>query len=143
MSTRITRPLHELARGRRRGRARAITRRRVDRRVDPMRSAGSAAPSTPCPRVRELGESSSARGHRAPASEAHYRTIVEVALDCIITIDAAGKVVEFNPAAEKTFGYQKHDVVGRELAELIVPPAHREAHRKGLARYIATGDRHV
>jgi PAS domain S-box-containing protein len=75
------------------------------------------------------------------ASEAHYRTIVEVALDCIITIDANGSVVEFNPAAEKTFGYQKRDVVGRELAELIVPPAYRDAHRRGLARYIATGER--
>src|SRR5882762_8104587 len=74
------------------------------------------------------------------ASEAHYRTIVEVALDCIITIDPTGKVVEFNPAAERTFGYQKGDVVGRELAELIVPAAQRDAHRRGLARYVATGE---
>ena len=73
-------------------------------------------------------------------SETHYRAIVEVALDCIITIDAAGRVVEFNPAAEQTFGYLKHEVAGRELAELIVPPALREAHRRGLARYVATGE---
>ena len=73
-------------------------------------------------------------------SEASYRAIVEVALDCIITIDTAGRVVEFNPAAEHTFGYRKRDVIGRELAELIVPPAQREAHRKGLARYFATGE---
>lgn len=72
-------------------------------------------------------------------SEAHYRTIVEAALDCIVTIDAHGNVVEFNPAAEKTFGYRKEEAVGRELAELIVPPEHRDAHRKGLARYLATG----
>src|SRR5439155_952783 len=57
-----------------------------------------------------------------------------------ITIDTAGRVVEFNPAAEHTFGYRKRDVIGRELAELIVPPAQREAHRKGLARYFATGE---
>jgi len=73
-------------------------------------------------------------------SEAHYRAIVEVALDCIITIDAMGAVVEFNPAAEKTFGYQKRDVLGRELAELIVPPAYRDGHRRGIARYFATGE---
>jgi PAS domain S-box-containing protein len=52
-------------------------------------------------------------------------------------------VVEFNPAAERTFGYRKSDVQGQELAMLIVPPEHREAHRRGLARYVATGQSHL
>ena len=72
-------------------------------------------------------------------SEAHYRAIIEVALDCVIAIDATGRVLEFNPAAEKTFGFRKADVVGRELADFLVPPAFRQAHRDGLARNAASG----
>ena len=72
-------------------------------------------------------------------SEAHYRAIVEVALDCIITIDATGRVLEFNPAAEKTFGYRKADVMGRDIAEFL-PPAQRDVHRSALARYAASGE---
>ena len=49
-------------------------------------------------------------------------------------------VLELNPAAERTFGYAREDAVGRELAELIVPPELRDAHRAGLGRHIATGE---
>src|SRR5438128_3552688 len=68
-----------------------------------------------------------------------YRGILENALDCIITIDADGRVREFNPAAERVFGFTRSEAVGQELAELIVPPRMREQHRKGLARYLTTG----
>ena len=56
-------------------------------------------------------------------SEARKAAILESALDAIITIDHDGNVIEFNPAAERTFGYAREAVVGRELAELIIPPA--------------------
>ncbi len=72
-------------------------------------------------------------------SEDDHRAIVEVAFDCIITIDTQGFVTEFNPAAERTFKYTRADVLGRELAVLIVPPSLRQAHREGLARFLATG----
>jgi PAS domain S-box-containing protein len=72
--------------------------------------------------------------------EALNRAILNTALDCIITIDAAGRVREFNPAAERVFGYTREEAVGKELAELIIPPALRERHRQGLARYLATGE---
>jgi diguanylate cyclase (GGDEF)-like protein/PAS domain S-box-containing protein len=68
------------------------------------------------------------------------RAILEAALDCIITIDHEGIVREWNPAAERTFGYRREDAVGREMAELIVPPEARDAHRQGMARYLATGE---
>jgi two-component system, cell cycle sensor histidine kinase and response regulator CckA len=74
------------------------------------------------------------------ASEARKSAIVSSALDGIITIDAAGRVLDFNPAAERIFSYQCAEVVGRELADLIVPPALREQHRQGLARCVATGE---
>lgn len=72
-------------------------------------------------------------------SEPVYRAILDSALDCIITMDASGIVREFNPAAERLFGYSRDEAVGQELAELIIPPALREQHRKGLAHYLKTG----
>lgn len=64
------------------------------------------------------------------------RAILESALDCIITMDARGIVREWNPAAERTFGYSRSAAVGRELAGLIIPPSLRERHRQGLAHYL-------
>lgn len=71
-------------------------------------------------------------------SEARKGAILESSLDCIITIDHEGKILEFNPAAENTFGYSRAEVLGREMAELIIPPSLRERHRAGLAHYLAT-----
>jgi PAS domain S-box-containing protein len=71
-------------------------------------------------------------------SEARKTAILESALDCIITMDHQGRVIEFNPASERTFGFRQDEVVGKEMAELIIPPALREKHREGLAHYLAT-----
>jgi PAS domain S-box-containing protein len=54
-------------------------------------------------------------------------------------MDHLGRVVDFNPAAERTFGYPREAAVGHEMAELIIPPHLREQHRAGLARYLAGG----
>jgi PAS domain S-box-containing protein len=53
--------------------------------------------------------------------------------------DASGRVVEFNPAAERTFGYSRDQAVGRTMAELIVPPSLRERHSTAFARFVETG----
>ncbi len=66
-------------------------------------------------------------------------TILESSLDCVVTMDHRGIILEFNRVAEATFGYLRGDAVGRELAELIIPPSMRERHRSGMARYLATG----
>lgn len=58
-------------------------------------------------------------------------------------VDEAGQVVEFNPAAETTFGYARAHVLGRSIGELIVPPHLRKAHADGMARYLAGGAPHV
>ena len=73
-------------------------------------------------------------------SEARKAAILETALDCIITMDHEGKVVEFNPAAENTFGYCRVDVIGRQLADIIIPPSLRERHYQGMSHYLATGE---
>ncbi len=82
--------------------------------------------------------------HQAAAalreSEAHQTAILASALDAIVGMDHQGRITEFNLAAEKTFGYTRGEVLGRLLAEVIVPPAMRERHRAGLARYLATGE---
>jgi len=72
-------------------------------------------------------------------SEALKAAILQSALDCIITINQDGRVLEWNPAAEATFGYRRTEVIGRDLANLLLPPARREAHRRGMARYLQTG----
>jgi len=66
--------------------------------------------------------------------------IVKSALDCIIIMDHEGRISEFNPTAEQTFGYSREQVIGRPLAETIIPPAQRKAHKAGLAHYLATGE---
>jgi PAS domain S-box-containing protein len=63
----------------------------------------------------------------------------EAALDCVIMADASGRVVEFNPAAERTFGYSRDEALGRTMAELIVPPSLRERHSTAFARFVETG----
>jgi PAS domain S-box-containing protein len=67
------------------------------------------------------------------------QAILDAAFDSIITMDSEGRVVEVNHAAEEMFGYMAEEMVGRELAELIIPPHLREAHRHGVERYVATG----
>jgi PAS domain S-box-containing protein len=67
------------------------------------------------------------------------QAILDAAFDAIITMDADGRVVEVNRATEETFGYAASEMVGRDLAELIIPPDLREAHRRGVARYVETG----
>ena len=73
-------------------------------------------------------------------SEALKSATLESALDCIIAINHEGKVIEWNPAAEKTFGYRRAEVLGREMGDLIIPRSLRGKHRQGLARFLATGE---
>src|SRR5260370_24939900 len=76
-------------------------------------------------------------------SEARKAAILDSALDCIVTIDHEGCITEFNPAAERTFGYRLDEVVGKHLADVIIPLSLREKHRQGFARYLATGESRV
>ena len=71
---------------------------------------------------------------------ARKTAIFKAALDCIIYMDHEGKILDFNPAAERTFGYRREDVLGRQLAETIIPPSLRQQHWDGLRRYLETGE---
>ncbi len=72
-------------------------------------------------------------------SEARNRAVLETALDGIISIDDQSRIIEFNAAAERMFGYRREDVLGQPMPDFIIPPALRQAHWEGLARYLATG----
>jgi PAS domain S-box-containing protein len=76
-------------------------------------------------------------------SEARKAAVIETALDCILVIDREGRLVEFNSAAERTFGLKRSEVIGREMATLLVPPEQRDAHRAGLRRYLTEGTARV
>ncbi|WP_235693030.1 PAS domain S-box protein [Deinococcus aquaedulcis] len=71
-------------------------------------------------------------------SEALGTAMLNAALDGVVTMDSQGRVLEWNAAAEQIFGYRRQEVLGQELAGLIVPPDAREAHRRGLAHYLRT-----
>jgi PAS domain S-box-containing protein len=72
-------------------------------------------------------------------SEAIKTAILEAALDAIVTITHEGHVLDFNPAAERMFGFMRAEAVGREMAELIIPLHLRDRHRAGLQRAVSTG----
>jgi PAS domain S-box-containing protein len=72
------------------------------------------------------------------ASESRLRAMLEAALDAVVTMDHRGRVIGWNHAAEKIFGYTPAEALGREMAELIVPVSLRDAHRRGLARFLET-----
>jgi PAS domain S-box-containing protein len=79
-------------------------------------------------------------GITSEADTGALTAVLAAALDAVVMMDGEGRVLHFNPAAERTFGYDASEVIGRDMAELIVPPTLREAHRRGLARHLAGGD---
>ena len=76
----------------------------------------------------------------ARTARARNDAVLEVALDCVILMDEAGRIVQFNPAAERTFGHSTAEAVGTELANLIIPARKRASYRTALARYLMMGD---
>jgi PAS domain S-box-containing protein len=82
------------------------------------------------------------------SNESRLRAMLEAALDAVVTMDHRGRVIGWNHAAEATFGYRAHETIGKDMADLIVPPSLRPSHRAGLARFLETDepvilDRHL
>lgn len=80
-----------------------------------------------------------ARGQALLASELRKSGVLETAIDGMITIDEHGAIIDFNPAAERMFGWRHDEVRGRDMAQIIVPPALRAAHNAGMKRFRQTG----
>jgi PAS domain S-box-containing protein len=73
-------------------------------------------------------------------SEERMRAILESALDAVVTMDRQGEIVEFNPAAEKIFGFRRDTAIGKSMVDLIIPKRLRENHKLGLELYLKTGE---
>jgi PAS domain S-box-containing protein len=73
-------------------------------------------------------------------SEMQNAAILHSALDCVVSIDCHGRIIEFNSAAEKTFGYSREEVVGKDVAEVIIPVGMRGAHLWGMQRSLTTDE---
>lgn len=76
-------------------------------------------------------------------SEKKLRAIIDGALEAIVSINKAGELVEFNPAAERIFGYKRAQVIGRPMSEVIIPPEMREGHHRGHQQYLGTGEKRI
>ena len=72
-------------------------------------------------------------------SEAKFRALAETANDAIISADGQGNIIHFNNAAERAFGYQESDVVGKPIT-LLMPRRFQDARRHGLKRFLSSGE---
>ena len=71
-------------------------------------------------------------------SNALKGAVLDAALDCIITVDQSGKILEFNEAAVSTFGYQNHEIIGKNATDLLISPARREHYHQVFIQYISS-----
>jgi len=76
-------------------------------------------------------------------SEIWMRAVLDTALGAIVGIDASGRITTWNARAEAAFGWTKDEALGLALTDTIIPQQHREAHRSGLARFLATGEERI
>src|SRR5947209_20419229 len=74
-------------------------------------------------------------GHTFPVG-----SVFRAALDPVIVMGSDGRVRDWNPAAERVFGYTWEEAVGQGVAELIIPGPLRDVHRSGLKRHLETGE---
>lgn len=74
----------------------------------------------------------------ATAKHERYRQLIASAQDAVVVMDTSGRVVDWNPCAERMFGWVAEEAIGAQLSALIVPPALRERHEAGLRRYVET-----
>ncbi|MBC7934135.1 MAG: PAS domain S-box protein [Rhizobacter sp.] len=73
-------------------------------------------------------------------SEDQVETIFNAAPDAGIVMDSQGRIVKWNPRSAKLFGWTSGEVIGKYMADLIIPARYKEAHKKGLERFLATGE---
>ncbi len=87
-----------------------------------------------------LANQMTAAERRISENQKHIRAIVDTSLDCIVSMDKDGLITEFNPTAERVFGYTRDEVMGGNVAELLMPQGQRGNHLSGVKRYLETGE---
>lgn len=91
----------------------------------------------------EMSRSDKKGVQRPTQEESLLRQIIESSLDAVISVDSKGRITTFNPAAEDMYGFAANEVLGREMAELIIPPDLRSAHHAGFKRCLETGQSRI
>jgi PAS domain S-box-containing protein len=86
---------------------------------------------------------SNERGKESAQSRGRLAAAINASLDAIVVSDARGRIVVWNHAAEQVFGYSRATAIGGDMADLIVPPSLRVFHRRGMERYLTTGERRL
>src|SRR5205814_1254425 len=66
--------------------------------------------------------------------------VLNSALSAVVVIDSRGRIIDWNARAEEMFGWPREAAVGRDIAETIIPPRYRDEHRRGLERFLLTGE---
>ena len=90
-------------------------------------------------RVQERTTELEAAVERTRAGKERIRAIIDTALDAFVGVDAAGNITDWNPRAEEIFGWTRDEVLGRSVAQTIIPPGFRDAHQRGMARFSIAG----
>jgi PAS domain S-box-containing protein len=93
--------------------------------------------------LQEVEQSQAQRSRAEEAlreSEERTRLTLDAALDAVVMMDSEGVITGWNPQAEAVFGWPRDEALGRPLADTIIPSQYREAHRRGLERFLATGE---
>ena len=75
-------------------------------------------------------------------SESRFRSVVQSCNDAIILANRDGRIIGWNPAAQRQFGYSEHEMIGKPLT-MLMPPQYRDAHQRGLERVRSTGQHRV
>jgi len=75
-------------------------------------------------------------------SEERFRNLAETASDAILSADSSGKIIYFNPAAERIFSYPSTEIIGQPLT-VLMPERFHDPHRQGLDRFLRTGEARV
>lgn len=70
-------------------------------------------------------------------------SIVATSLDAVLVVGRDGRIIDFNGAAEKIFGYSSAEAIGARMDDLIIPEHFKAAHEAGMTRYLETGEKHV
>ena len=72
--------------------------------------------------------------------EAPMEGVISSAIDCVIVIDHESRILEFNPAAERTFGHSRSSVMGQQLSDMLIFPSSWDQHEQGLQHFLTAGE---
>jgi len=98
--------------------------------------------------VREIGEQKIQQEGLArytrliEQKEQRLNSIINTALDCIISINGSGLIQSFNPSACELFGYTEQEIIGQNIS-IIIPSPHKEKHNQYLNNFQRTGIKHI